>query len=1009
MLKSLGFRIWLPFSLALLTVFCVLSIYNTSQQEEIFLKNRKSEVRKLSQTLSKQIKKGIEEEDFESITKSLEITKSAFGFEVIHLELGDLNIKYPANSKMKYDVSNTNFIEDDFEFSSSLGKAKLHFISSTKLLNTSIQENNWSVFFIFLVVFIVSSAIFFWLTLRISKPFRELVQLANKIKNQEYSHNELDLPDTSEIQIIHKSLLSLNDSLRSREEYKDNLLKELKKQVEIQTQELNQLSMVAMNTTNGVIITNKEKEIIWVNKSFEKITGYASEEILGKTPKVFQFEKTDPIVVERMNQQIAEKQIVNEEILNIGKNGREYWLAINIVPILDQNNDISGYIAVETDITEKRKSETKLIKSEETLRQILNSSSELIHSMDIEGNILWANTSWLQKMNVKLDEIIGKSLMNFLDEVTLQEFKDVIPKVSAGLPVENLDCVFISSSGKEIKLKGKSIPVFEDGQVVGSQAYLHDVTDIIAAQKEILEMSKLQKLAIDVSNRFINLPIEQYNEAVISSLKELSNFIDAKRGYVVEYNLKEGNCAFTHEWVASGINSKKDVLGKIDLSNMQYKFAKHQKGEIVLIQDFSELPDASFGKLMYSEGLKTIITLPIYDEENLVGFIGFDIFDQQRNFTNEEIEILKLFAQMLLNIDKRMKFIDDLNKSKLNIQKMNDTLERKVIDNTKKNLDLSRTLVEQEKLATIGEISAGIAHDLNTPLGTIRVGADNVRYMIDRIFEKDLASLSHDNLTFILKHAPHRKVENFIGGLQLRKDRIEMHAFLKEKYSDYDEKLLLEITELLVKARVNTNDEELINQTFESNNPLLFADTFYQIYQACNQLETIKKSSDKAVKVVQDVRSFIKGEGLQNEKRRFNLKENIDTVLGVFRYELAQDVEIKNEIDDDFEMEGYDVKLFQLWSNLIKNSLEAMEDQENKYIGIFCACTPENTVIIFENNGPKIPDEVRENMFKKFYTTKAKKSGSGLGLSIVKNILTDHNASIEVESDDKITRFRITF
>ena len=65
--------------------------------------------------------------------------------------------------------------------------------------------------------------------------------------------------------------------------------------------------------------------------------------------------------------------------------------------------------------------------------------------------------------------------------------------------------------------------------------------------------------------------------------------------------------------------------------------------------------------------------------------------------------------------------------------------------------------------------------------------------------------------------------------------------------------------------------------------------------------------------------------------------------------------------------------------------------------------------VVFENNGPKIPEEVIKNMFNKFYTTKSKRNGTGLGLSIVKNILSEHLATINVESNDKLTKFIITF
>ena len=66
-------------------------------------------------------------------------------------------------------------------------------------------------------------------------------------------------------------------------------------------------------------------------------------------------------------------------------------------------------------------------------------------------------------------------------------------------------------------------------------------------------------------------------------------------------------------------------------------------------------------------------------------------------------------------------------------------------------------------------------------------------------------------------------------------------------------------------------------------------------------------------------------------------------------------------------------------------------------------------MVTFENNGPKIPDDIVRNILTKFYTTKSKQSGSGLGLSIVKNVLKEHKASIIIKSSDTITKFIITF
>ena len=395
----------------------------------------------------------------------------------------------------------------------------------------------------------------------------------------------------------------------------------------------------------------------------------------------------------------------------------------------------------------------------------------------------------------------------------------------------------------------------------------------------------------------------------------------------------------------------------------------------------------------------------IIEKNNSLNNYNLELSQQKLKLEEKNIENEQLLVNLESIVEERTL---KLQKTKNELADINLSLEKKVLEKTKKNIDLSRSILEQEKLVTIGELSAGIAHDLNTPLGVIRVGSDNVSFILDKLFRVNLRNFSRDELIEILDYVKRNKIEKYIGGLRIRKEKEDMTSFLIDKYAALSTDNIKLYADLLVKCRIGISQEELIKQMIERPNGLEYLDVLSQVQMAMAQLETIKASSDKAVRVVQDLRAYIKGEG-PLEKNMVNLHENISTVLGVFNYEINLNVDLKYEVHESIEFMGYDIKLFQLWSNIVKNALEAMADQKDRYLGVFAERKKNRLKVVFENNGPKIPDEIIDTIFNKFYTTKAKKSGSGLGLSIVKNVLREHQADINIESSESLTKFIITF
>jgi PAS domain S-box-containing protein len=152
------------------------------------------------------------------------------------------------------------------------------------------------------------------------------------------------------------------------------------------------LSQMADYTTDAVVITKAKinsridgPEIVYVNKSFTQLTGYSAEEVIGRTPKLLQGPKTDKKALGRISQAIVDIRPVSVECLNYSKEGHEYWVEINLNPILCQKTgECLYFLATERDITERKTAENQLMKAIDKAEQATKTKSEFLANMSHE-------------------------------------------------------------------------------------------------------------------------------------------------------------------------------------------------------------------------------------------------------------------------------------------------------------------------------------------------------------------------------------------------------------------------------------------------------------------------------------------------------------------------------------------------------------------------------------------------------------------------------------------------
>lgn len=136
-------------------------------------------------------------------------------------------------------------------------------------------------------------------------------------------------------------------------------------------QEIKKLSLVAEKTQNAVVITDQHKMIEWVNEGFTRLTGWTMEEVVNRKPgKFLQGPSTDPETLEKIRYNLFKKQRFSAELINYTKEGKPYWVRMDISPITDEKGEVIKYISIETDITERKQFEEMLKKQNEKLKEI---------------------------------------------------------------------------------------------------------------------------------------------------------------------------------------------------------------------------------------------------------------------------------------------------------------------------------------------------------------------------------------------------------------------------------------------------------------------------------------------------------------------------------------------------------------------------------------------------------------------------------------------------------------
>ncbi|MBO3458024.1 PAS domain S-box protein [Aetokthonos hydrillicola Thurmond2011] len=187
-----------------------------------------------------------------------------------------------------------------------------------------------------------------------------------------------------------------------------------------QAEQVRLLQSVVVNTNDAIIITEAQPidppgpRIIYVNQAFTTMTGYTLEDVLGKTPRIFQGPKTDRAVIAQVRSALSRWQSITVELINYRKDRSEFWAEFSIVPVADKQGRYTHWISVQRDITERKRTEAALRQSEERFRSLIENSLDIITILTPDGTIFYENPSVEQVLGYSPQQLIGQNFFTYI-------------------------------------------------------------------------------------------------------------------------------------------------------------------------------------------------------------------------------------------------------------------------------------------------------------------------------------------------------------------------------------------------------------------------------------------------------------------------------------------------------------------------------------------------------------------------------------------------------------------
>jgi PAS domain S-box-containing protein len=307
------------------------------------------------------------------------------------------------------------------------------------------------------------------------------------------------------------------------------------------------------------------------------------------------------------------------------------------------------------------------------LSAIVDSTTDAIVGKTLEGIVTSWNRGAERIYGYSSEEMIGQSASILYPSGASDDLERILTRLRTGARVDRYTSTRVRKDGVVIDVSLTITPVLdEDGNTVGAATIARDVTEYLKTAEAYRYRVEFEDLVSRISTDFINLAPEETDSGIVNALETIGNFAGVDRSYVFQFSADQATMGNTHEWCAEGISRQGHRLHNAPLSALPEFTSQILRGEVVYVPSTGNLPESAsleVAELRY-QGIRSLVLVPMRARDTVVGFLGFDSVQVERNWSDEIIRLLTFVGQIFTNALMRQRAALELQEREIQYRRI---------------------------------------------------------------------------------------------------------------------------------------------------------------------------------------------------------------------------------------------------------------------------------------------------------------------------------------------------